>query len=256
MFVNKDAMDGIERVALSAGISVAIVGLIGFGLNYSPWGIKLEPVLYSISAFILVTLAVALIRRGRTRGANGFTTEITLGLPSWGSSAFGKSLSIFLVVSICTSLGVLGYTAAAPKGVERFTDFYILGVNGKAQDYPKLFIMDNGKITQVAYGDGSILLPGDSGNVTIGIVNQEQESMAYFVRTTINDQPVSINLAGSSVGFLGPIELRQGEKWENPIGIVPVSTGDNQTVALQLFKGADSTPQNVLRLWITVRLAN
>ena len=50
LFVKKEGMDNIERVALSCGMSIAITALIGFGLNYTPWGIRLEPVLYSLTA--------------------------------------------------------------------------------------------------------------------------------------------------------------------------------------------------------------
>ncbi|MGB3943467.1 MAG: DUF1616 domain-containing protein, partial [Methanothrix sp.] len=39
LFPRDDDLDGIERVALSFGLSIAVVPLIGLGLNYTPWGI-------------------------------------------------------------------------------------------------------------------------------------------------------------------------------------------------------------------------
>jgi len=33
-----EGIDGIERVALSFGLSIAIVPLIGLVLNFTPWG--------------------------------------------------------------------------------------------------------------------------------------------------------------------------------------------------------------------------
>ena len=56
-------MDGIESIALSFGMSIAVTALIGLGLNYTSWGIRLEPVLYSIFAFIIILSAIAIIRR-------------------------------------------------------------------------------------------------------------------------------------------------------------------------------------------------
>ena len=38
-------MDAVERVALSFGLSIAVVPLIGLILKYTPWGIRLEAVL-------------------------------------------------------------------------------------------------------------------------------------------------------------------------------------------------------------------
>ena len=40
LFPAKSDLDGIERVALSFGLSIAVVPLIGLGLNYTPWGIR------------------------------------------------------------------------------------------------------------------------------------------------------------------------------------------------------------------------
>jgi uncharacterized membrane protein len=245
-------MDVIERIALSGGMSIAVVGLIGFGLNYSAWGIKLEPVLYSITAFVFVTSAIALIRRWRTPGNNIFTTEYVLRFPSWGGSTFNKSLSIILIIAIFCALGVLGYSIATPKIGERFTEFYILGIHSKAQDYPIEFTLYNAKVTQVAYGDGTLDLVSGSANITAGIVNHEQRTTIYTIKLTVDNESVNIISDGKNLPSLENIELKQGEKWEATIGFIPRHTGDNQTVELLLFNGDESMPDNSLRLWINV----
>ena len=51
LFPEKKSLDLIERIALSFGLSIAIVPLIGFGLNYTPFGIRLDPILWSLIAF-------------------------------------------------------------------------------------------------------------------------------------------------------------------------------------------------------------
>lgn len=38
LFPKREDLDGIERIALSFGLSIAVVPLIGLGLNYTPWG--------------------------------------------------------------------------------------------------------------------------------------------------------------------------------------------------------------------------
>ncbi|MEM4344140.1 MAG: DUF1616 domain-containing protein [Candidatus Nitrosocaldus sp.] len=58
-------MDIIERVALSIGLSVAVVPLTGFLLNYSPWGIRLDPIVASMSA-LSIALALASVYRAYT----------------------------------------------------------------------------------------------------------------------------------------------------------------------------------------------
>lgn len=55
----------LERLALSIGLSLAVIPLIGLFLNYTPWGIRLEPVLASITVFTVATATIALYRKHR-----------------------------------------------------------------------------------------------------------------------------------------------------------------------------------------------
>ncbi|MCC6010753.1 MAG: DUF1616 domain-containing protein, partial [Fervidicoccaceae archaeon] len=55
----------LERLALSIGLSLAVVPLIGLLLNYTPWGIRLEPVMASLAVFTLIMLMVASYRKQR-----------------------------------------------------------------------------------------------------------------------------------------------------------------------------------------------
>jgi hypothetical protein len=61
----EDTIDGIERLALSLGLSISIVPLLGLILNYTPFGIRLSSI--SVSLFILVVslLGVYWYRRRR-----------------------------------------------------------------------------------------------------------------------------------------------------------------------------------------------
>ncbi len=58
-------LDGLERAALSIGLSLAIVPLIGLVLNYTPWGIKLEPIMVSLASFTEIIAVACVIRRFR-----------------------------------------------------------------------------------------------------------------------------------------------------------------------------------------------
>lgn len=58
-------LDGIERFALSVGLSLALVPLIGLLLNYTPWGIRLDPIVISLTILTVALTGVALGRRFR-----------------------------------------------------------------------------------------------------------------------------------------------------------------------------------------------
>ena len=60
-------MDIVERVAMSLGLSLALVPIVGLLLNYTPWGITLIPIVLSLTALTLLLATVALLRESQTR---------------------------------------------------------------------------------------------------------------------------------------------------------------------------------------------
>jgi len=58
----KKELDNIERLALSLGMSIALVPLTGLLLNYTPWGIRTTPVTLSLLALTTTLATAALIR--------------------------------------------------------------------------------------------------------------------------------------------------------------------------------------------------
>ena len=62
-----EGLDNIERAALSAGMSIALVPLTGLFLNYTPWGIRTTPVTLSLLALTLIFATVAIIREYKAR---------------------------------------------------------------------------------------------------------------------------------------------------------------------------------------------
>ena len=59
----KKELDDLTRLALSIGLSLALVPLAGLVLNYTPWGIRLLPVSLSLAGMTLVFLVLALRRK-------------------------------------------------------------------------------------------------------------------------------------------------------------------------------------------------
>ena len=55
-------LDGIERAALSFGLSIAVTPLIGLALNYTPWGIR-ESILIGLTIFTIAMCLIACVRR-------------------------------------------------------------------------------------------------------------------------------------------------------------------------------------------------
>ncbi len=63
---NSKDLDTIERIALSLGMSLALVPITGLLLNYTPWGIRLTPIVLSLLALTTVFATAAIIREHQT----------------------------------------------------------------------------------------------------------------------------------------------------------------------------------------------
>lgn len=63
------SLQSIERIALSVGMSLALVSLVGLLLYYSPWGLDLVSVVPSLLALTLIFSTVAVIKEYQAKKA-------------------------------------------------------------------------------------------------------------------------------------------------------------------------------------------
>ncbi len=144
----------------------------------------------------------------------------------WGGSVWDKVLSSILALLILGALGMLVYTIAIPGVEETFTEFYLLGLSGEAEDYPEQ------------------LMVGEEGKVVVGIVNREHEVVTYRVEVRLN---------GVISNEVGPVTLGHEEEWEEIVGFAPDRVGDKQKVEFLLYKQGQSEAYQKLHLWVDVR---
>ncbi|QLH75601.1 MAG: DUF1616 domain-containing protein [Methanomassiliicoccales archaeon] len=167
LFPEKEDLEPLERVALSFGLSIAIAPLIGFGLNYTPFGIRLVPILACLSVFNIVVALVGQYRRNLAIAPYLPFDPVKLYNDAIASyrkeKGVDKALTIILVISIIASVVALVYVIAVPRQGESFTEFYILGPGGKAEGYPH------------------DLTAGEEASIIIGIANHEHRTVNYTV---------------------------------------------------------------------------
>ncbi len=175
-------------------------------------------------------------------------------------SELNRALSIVLIIAVVAAAGVFSYAIIRPNR-EALTEFYLLGINGQAEDYPTRFVAAANpsrtpgsplQVVSVQYGTDPIAINERWGRVVLGIVNHEERRASYTVGMTIAGQQVEIPFEGSSLKEIGPLQLADGATWEHEIGIVPSDVGKNQKVEVFLYKDGGSTPYLELHLWIDV----
>ncbi len=229
LFPKKGDLDGIERLALSFGLSIAVVPLLGLALNFTPWGI-IKPILPVINIFTVAMLVIAFRRRSKLKEEEryyvpfGEVKKVKGEIFSEQQSRLDRILTVILVVSILASIAMLIYVIVTPKIGERFTEFYILGKSGKAEGYP------------------TSLKANESGIVIIGIVNHEYEQVNYTLEAKLEGDLL----------FADKATLEHNATFEKPYNIVPGKNGTNMKLEFLLYRENNSTPYRDLHLWLNV----
>ena len=245
LFPKKGSLAGVERVALSFGLSIAVVSLIGLILNFTPWGIRLYPILISLVVFIIAASGVAWYRREKLAPEERFGMLFNLRLPHnirlpfwyWQERPLGyNTASLVITVIVAVAIASLGHmVTTTPRVGEKFTEFYILGSYGKAENYP------------------TKLKVGEEGRVIMGIVNHEQKWASYKVEICIDGEKTELRIAGVARDQVN-VELDREGKWEREVGFVPQEVG-RQKVEFVLYKEGEPYFGEPLHLWIDVEAA-
>jgi uncharacterized membrane protein len=240
LFPGKKDIDGIERAALSFGLSIAVTPLIGLGLNYTPWGIRLDPIVVCLTIFTSICVLVANKRRHELPGEERFSIDFGNIYGQFRAEVFGedrdrldKALTVILVASILLSVIVLAYVVVVPKHGETFTEFYILGPGGKADNYPTNFKL------------------GDSKPVITGIVNHEYRNVTYDMVVNLNDSESVTKL------YSDRMTLSDNQTLEKTIYVRPDRIGTNMKMEFLLYADGNMTaPYRELHLWVNVTRAS
>jgi uncharacterized membrane protein len=226
LFPGMDDLEGIERVGLSLGLSIAVLPLMGLALNYTPFGITLLSTIVSATSFMLVTCAIAYYRRGRLSPKERYVVRFELDVAGWRSGGLlDRSLTVALAVSIVAALGTFLFVLAKPEVGERFTEFYLLGLTGKAEWYPTLVLVDQ------------------RVSLIVGVINREHADVRYRIERDVN---------GRDAEQIAEIELAHDETWEEPYTFALHEPGEDQKVSFLLFKEGEKEPYRSLHLWIDV----
>ena len=252
-------IDGIERTALSFGLSIAVVPLIGLALNFTPFGIRLVPILVTISLFTVLASVLAALRRWELPASERFRVPYREWYADGRSevtdpdSTLDAALNVALVVAILLATTSVVYAVAVPQQGEQFTEFYVLteGEDGDlvAADFPET------------------LSPNESAPIHLGVENNEYEPVEYTVvvqlqavdiednRSTVTDRArldrYSVTVAHNESDIRErPLELDAGTARE--------FAGEDRRVKFLLYRGdppADPTADDAYRdlhLWVEV----
>jgi uncharacterized membrane protein len=227
LFPREDDLDGVERVGLSLGLSVAVVPVLALILDRLPWGLRLWPIALSEVGATLIFAAIALWRRGRLPAGEAFVPKLTWRPRPWWRALPPTEKRVFTFTGAALLLAALSlvWVFAVPSPDEFFTEFYILGSEGLAENYPREVVA------------------GQPVTITAGITNRERTDGRYGILAQVDDQVV---------GQAGPFDVPAGSSWEGDLTFTLPDPGDDQRVTFLLLREGSDFPYRELRLWLNV----
>ncbi len=245
-------IDGLERAALSFGLSVALVPLlylVGYVIGWftPPSTLVLFAVL---NGFIVLAMLLGLVRRQALPPSRRFDLPVPRELPTSEATRFrtdrrGFLANVALGGAVVAALGSFGYAISNPRDGERFTGFRLLT---RAEDGE-----------YVAGGYRTDLTAGEPQSLIVGIENHEHERMTY----TIVAELQRVDTTGDTADLLErgdrtrqTVSVAAGETVHVEQGVTPDIVDENLRLAYMLYTdddpSADAEPYLELHLWVDV----
>ena len=211
-----------HRLALSCVMSLTIVTLLALALNAIGYLSATRQIL-GIVLIMIVSSAVALYRRFfKYKGTQLVEVQESFKI----SMPLNPVLIGIVVISSFIVFGVIINLINTGPARTNTTAFYLLGEGGKAGDYP----------SQVNLGSP---FP-----ITIGIINNENETISYLVDVQIDQHDPET---------LASVVLKPGEKWEGTFDLVLEQADDSQAfVGFNLYKGFAGGAYRSLHFWTQI----
>jgi len=244
----------VERVALSVGLSVAMVPLLGAVLWAAFGELSRTLVLGGLAGVVGMLFPVTVVRRYALAPDERFVTrpKAQAGrVRGWlvEPSGVGTAANVLLVASLVLATGAATYAVAVP-------------VDGESYSTAALLTEQDGEL--VAEGYPTNFTAGQAEPLTVRLTNSERAATNYTVvgaveRVTTTDSRVRID--SQSEFDRSRLRLRRGETVRLDQEVRPELTGENVRLSYYVYRGeapdrpTSATAYRDLHLWITVSSA-
>lgn len=233
-------IDLLERGVVSIGASLALVVLMGIGLNYLLGGVPTERMLAGVSTMTLVSVGIASLRRRKVPVDDRYA-------PSIGVSTLPPrpdALVILLAVSILFAGGAVAYTELDTNESASLTELYfVTNSDTEREDYTTTFPQGTAEPVSLAVGNSE----GEETSYTV--VGQLQQTSQENGTVVVEERA---ELAREE------LVIAAGETQRYNMTIEPdVPNGDYRLVFLLYKNGPPQEPQmsNAYRevhLWVEI----
>jgi uncharacterized membrane protein len=233
LFPRHDALDSIERAGMSLGLSIALVPALVLLLDRLPWGVSLWSVVIGQVSLVVVSALLAVWRRSRLPAGEAGPPGLPFGASTWwhDQTESNRRIYSFSVLVLLLLGAAITWVLVFPSDGAYFTEFYLLGPSGLAENYPRQ--------SQV----------GQPLQVTLGVANHERTLQTYRMEVWAVDPWKNRR---QSLAQRQSFALKPGEKLEWEQAWRMPWEGADQQVEFLLYIQSQKEPYRRLSLWLKV----
>jgi uncharacterized membrane protein len=247
----------VERLALSLVLSLAVVPLVAFALNFTSLSLSAVPLLLTVGGLVVGLSIVAFVQRARIPPVRRFALLQPVVMPrdvdasgyrrflagaTWGpDDVLVRGL---LALSLVAFVGAVAFAATVPTlSGEPFTETYLVAEN------------EDGNLTTDAVPRR--YTEGEAKEVVFGITNQEQGRTGYLVIVKLQRIDTGTVTEEERVTRFGMV-LDTGETRQHRHEIRPQISGENLRLTYLVyrnqapFRPSAANAYRVLRVDVTV----
>lgn len=244
LFPRDREVDWIRRIALSAGLSIATVALLGLLLDALPAGLNLASITGALVVFSLGALGLAGYRRARVPEGSRLALWIETGRPGWRGLPRGdRVLAIAVVIALVSGFAVLAVGLSSPAAPDRYTELYLLDSAGGVVAYPVSLNVSQQGFVNVAVHN----VEGAAENYSVVVMLIGLSSV--YNTTTGTNQTVEVNATFVDSFFL---DVASGATGEQPYPF-SIPLAGQYLLEFRLYVGApQGSPYRFVDLHVTV----
>jgi uncharacterized membrane protein len=233
LWPRRKGISGLERVALSVGLSIAIVPLVGFTQNYAPWGINLYSMMLVLFILVIIFSCLAYFRRIKVPIEERFVPTFAINKLQF-LARNERAFVALLMVLFVLALSVFIFFVLTPTTPSTSTAFYLLDENRSSS--PDSLPRN--------------LTVGENASVIIGILSQEPHGSNFTVEVMLQ------NLTDNSSNLIHEYSILLEKDQENETKFTfNIDNTGNYRLQFYLYKIDEGKKVLIrdLHLWLLVK---
>ncbi len=137
LFPRDGELDWIRRIALSVGLSITAVALLGLLLDATPAGLNLDSIAGAMVLGSLGLIGLAGWRRVRVPLGERLSLALDVRRPAWGEfRGSDRVLAVAVAIALVSGAAVLAVGLSRSPTQDRYTELYLLDSAGGVVAYP------------------------------------------------------------------------------------------------------------------------